>query len=67
MENPIIGIAVKFQYNIPTLRTLVVMDTISWSSGSTRWSAQKELYFPTKILNTAPICENGAENRSVEC
>ena len=52
MENPIIGIAVKFQYNIPTLRTLVVMDTISWSSGSTRWSAQKELCFPTKILNT---------------
>ena len=51
MENPIIGIAVKFQYNIPTLRTLVVMDTISWSSGSIRWSAQKELYFPTKILN----------------
>ena len=28
------------------------MDTISWSSGSIRWSAQKELYFPTKILNT---------------
>ena len=52
MENPIIGIAVKFQNNIPTLRTLVVMDTISWSSGSIRSSAQKELYFPTKILNT---------------
>ena len=28
MENPIIRIAAKFQYKIPSLRTLAVMDTI---------------------------------------
>ena len=33
MENPIIRIAAKFQFNIPSLRTLAVMDTISWSRG----------------------------------
>ena len=33
MENPIIPIAAKFQFNIPSLRTLAVMDTISWSRG----------------------------------
>ena len=33
MENPIIRIAAKFQYKIPSLRTLAVMDTISWSLG----------------------------------
>ena len=30
MENPIIRIAAKFQYKIPSLRSLAVMDTISW-------------------------------------
>ena len=29
MEKPIIGIAAKFQYNIPSLRTLAVMDMFS--------------------------------------
>ena len=31
MENPLIQIAAKFQYKIPSMRTLAVMDTISWS------------------------------------
>ena len=31
MKNPIIRIAAKFQYKIPSLRALAVMDTISWS------------------------------------
>ena len=33
MENPIIRIAAKFQYKNPSLPTLAVMDTISWSLG----------------------------------
>ena len=33
MENPIIRIVAKFQYKIPSLRTLPAMDTISWSRG----------------------------------
>ena len=33
MENTIIRIAAKFQYKIPSLRTLAVIDTISWSRG----------------------------------
>jgi len=32
-ENQIIRIAAKFQYKIPSLRILAVMDTISWSRG----------------------------------
>ena len=36
MENPIIPIAAKFQYKIPSLRTLTVMETISWSRGDVR-------------------------------
>ena len=32
-ENPIIGTAAKLQYKFPSLRTLAVMDTISWSHG----------------------------------
>ena len=36
MENPIITIAAKFQYKIPSLRTLTVMETISWSRGEVR-------------------------------
>ena len=36
MENPIIPIAAKFQYKIPSLRTLTVMETISWSRGNVR-------------------------------
>ena len=31
MDNPIIRIAAKFQYERQLLRTLAVMDTISWS------------------------------------
>ena len=33
MENPIIQIAAKFHYKIPSLRTLAVMDSILWSRG----------------------------------
>ena len=33
MENLVIRIATKFQYKIPSLRTLAVMDIISWSRG----------------------------------
>ena len=36
MENQIIPIAAKFQYKIPSLRTLTVMETISWSRGDVR-------------------------------
>ena len=36
MENPIIPIAAKFQYKIPSLRTLTVMETMSWSRGDVR-------------------------------
>ena len=49
MENPIIGIAAKFQYKISSIRTLAVVDTISWSWGRLH---RKELYFPTKILKS---------------
>ena len=49
MENPIIGIAAKFQYKISSIRTLAVVDTISWSRGRLH---RKELYFPTKILKS---------------
>ena len=36
MKNPIIPITATFQYKIPSLRTLTVMDTISWSPGDVR-------------------------------
>ena len=36
MENPIIPKAAKFRYRIPSLRTLTVMETISWSRGDVR-------------------------------
>ena len=36
MENPIIPKAAKFRYKIPSLRTLTVMETISWSRGDVR-------------------------------
>ena len=36
MEHPIIRIAAKFQKKIPALRTLAVMDTISWSRDRSR-------------------------------
>ena len=49
MENPIIGIAAKFQYKISSIRTLAVVDTFSWSRGRLH---RKELYFPTKILKS---------------
>ena len=49
MENPLIGIAAKFQYKISSIRTLAVVDTISWSRGRLH---RKELYFPTKILKS---------------
>ena len=49
MENPIIGIAAKFQYKISSIRILAVVDTFSWSRGRLH---RKELYFPTKILKS---------------
>ena len=41
MENPIIRIAAKFQYKkIPSLRTVAVMDIISWSRGRLQGKGQ---------------------------
>ena len=41
MENPIIRIAAKFQYKkIPSLRTVAVMDIISWSRGRPQGKGQ---------------------------
>jgi len=56
-ENPIIGIAAKFQYKIPSLRALAVMDTISWSSGHPH---RKSCTFLQRswTLSSAPIWEN---------
>ena len=36
MKNRIIPIAATFQYKIPSLRTLTIMETISWSPGDVR-------------------------------
>ena len=73
MEKPIIRIAAKFQYKIPSLRTLASMDTISWSR---RRPHRKTCTFLQRswirkaavdvTLSSARNWEIGAENRSVE-
>ena len=68
-QNPIIQIAAKFQYKIPSLRTLAVMDTISWSRGFPQRKGFTFLqrYWSGKALSSARTSKIGTENRSVEC
>ena len=67
MDNPIIGIAAKFQYKLPLLRTLAVTGT--QSHGLEVIHIEKVL-LPYKALEAGRLqfagCK-GAENRSVEC
>ena len=72
-ENPIIRIAAKLQYKIPSLRTLAVMDTISWSRGCLHRKSllsYKDLEAGRPLLmwtlSSAPTSEIGTENRSVD-
>ena len=77
MDNPIIRIAAKFQYKLPLLRTLAVMDTISWSRGRPhrkgyRCTSLQRSWSPkaavdvTTLNSSAPTWETGVKNSSVE-
>ena len=74
MKSLIILIAAKFQYVIPSLRTLAVTDTISWSWGRPHRNcvlSHKDFEARTLqlmwTLSSAPTWEISAESSSVEC